>query len=142
MKGSLPEEADERNRYPMADGLLDYFPNALACVAELSRIANDQHNPGEPMHWARHKSRDHANKIVRHLIDRGKRDSDGVLHSVKVAWRALAMAQEEIEGLEGAPIPRNAWTAKQDPAAPEAGSPDAEVDALLPPHPPTVRESD
>jgi len=92
----------------MVDGLLDYFPNALAEVARLSKAANEQHNPGEPMHWARNKSTDHANKIVKHLIDRGLLDSDGIRHSAKVAWRALAMLQEELERDEGAPLPRNA----------------------------------
>lgn len=108
MAGSLPEDAATRNEYPMADGLLDYFPNALAEVARLSKVANAQHNPGEPMHWARNKSTDHANKIVKHLIDRGLLDSDGIRHSAKVAWRALAMLQEEMEQAEGAPLPRNA----------------------------------
>ena len=81
----------------MARGLLDYFPLALAAVAELSRVANEQHNPGEPMHWSREKSADHADCIIRHLIDRGRIDSDGCRHSVKVAWRALALAQLELE---------------------------------------------
>ena len=108
MAGSLPEDAATRNEYPMADGLLDYFPNALAEVARLSKVANEQHNPGEPMHWARNKSTDHANKIVKHLIDRGLIDSDGIRHSAKVAWRALAMLQEEIEREHNAPLPRNA----------------------------------
>lgn len=90
----------------MADGLLDYFPNALAAVAEVSRIGNDQHNPGQPMHWARGKSTDHANKILRHLVDRGKKDGKGVRHSAYVAWRALAQLQEEIEQQEGVPMSR------------------------------------
>lgn len=105
---SLPDEAGARNRMPMADGLLYYFPNALAAVAEVSRIGNAQHNPGEPMHWSRGKSTDHANKILRHLVDAGKRDGKGVRHSAYMAWRALALLQEEIERDEGAPLPRNA----------------------------------
>lgn len=84
----------------MARGVLDYFPDALAAVAELSRIGNDQHNPGQPMHWARDKSTDHADCIMRHLADRGKLDTDGVRHSTKVAWRALAMLQIELESAE------------------------------------------
>lgn len=107
---SLPTDAAKRNEYPMADGLLDYFPNALAEVSRLSKVGNDQHNPGQPMHWARDKSTDHANKVVKHLIDRGKFDTDGVRHSVKAAWRALALAQEELEQAEGYPPPRNALT--------------------------------
>jgi hypothetical protein len=84
----------------MCTGLLDYFPDALAEVAQCSKIANDQHNPGEPLHWAREKSSDHPDCLMRHLVERGTRDTDGVRHSVKVAWRALAMAQLEIEADE------------------------------------------
>ena len=94
---SLPTDAKQRKAVPMARGLLDYFPDACAAVAELSRIGNDQHNPGQPMHWAREKSTDHADCIVRHLVDRGKTDTDGVRHATKVAWRSLAMLQIEIE---------------------------------------------
>lgn len=96
-RNSLPDDAAERNSYPMADGLLDYFPNALAEVSKVSRIGNEQHNPGQPMHWARGKSTDHRNKILRHLIDAGGKDDKGVRHSAYVAWRALANLQEELE---------------------------------------------
>jgi hypothetical protein len=81
----------------MARGLLDYFPDALAAVAALSMAANEKHNPGEEMHWARGKSTDHADCIVRHLVDRGQLDDDGFLHDAKVAWRALAMLQTALE---------------------------------------------
>jgi hypothetical protein len=93
----LPTDAKERKAIPMARGLLDYFPDALAAVAELSMIANEQHNPGEPMHWAKEKSTDHADCIIRHMVDRGKIDNDGQRHSTKLAWRALALLQTEIE---------------------------------------------
>ena len=93
----LPTDAKARKNAPIARGLLDYFPLACAAVAELSRIGNEQHNPGEPMHWAREKSNDHADCIARHLIDRGKLDGDGVMHDVKCAWRALAMAELALE---------------------------------------------
>lgn len=93
----------------MADGLLYYFPSALAEVARVSKIGNDQHNPGEPMHWARDKSTDHANKIMRHLLDAGELDKDGTRHTAKLAWRALALLQEELEAA-GAPMARNART--------------------------------
>jgi len=121
----------------MADGLLDYFPNALAAVAEVSRIGNEQHNPGQPLHWARGKSTDHANKIIRHLIDRGKRDGKGVRHSAYVAWRALAQLQEEIERDESVPLPRNAIiegaSTTAEPQRADPGSADAFAESLLPP---------
>jgi len=83
-------------------------------VASLSLKAQDQHHPGAELHWDRAKSSDHADCIVRHLLSRGTTDTDGVPHSVKVAWRALAMAQEELEG-QGAPFPRGARNADAPP---------------------------
>lgn len=89
--------AKERKQYPITSGVLDFFPDAVAEVAHVSWAATDQHHPGEPMHWDRTKSTDEADALVRHLIDRGKRDTDGLRHSAKVAWRALALLQREIE---------------------------------------------
>jgi hypothetical protein len=96
---TLPSDAEERKKTPMATGLLDYFPDALAEVARCSLIANEQHNPGEHLHWAKHKSTDEADALMRHLVDRGKIDKDGVRHSAKVAWRGLALLQRELEAL-------------------------------------------
>ena len=93
----VPADPQARKAIPLCTGLLDYFPDALLAVAELSRIGNDQHNPGEPLHWAREKSSDEADALMRHLIDRGRVDKDGVKHTAKVAWRALALLQREIE---------------------------------------------
>lgn len=108
MSASLPTDAAERKAAPMAEGVLWYFPNALAEVARVSKAGNDQHNPGQPMHHARGKSMDHADCILRHLADAGELDGDGLRHTAKVAWRALALLQEEIERDEGVPLPRNA----------------------------------
>ena len=104
----LPTTSAERKAVPLARGCLDYFPAALAAVAELSWHGNDKHNPGEELHHARGKSSDHADCIMRHLMDRGTLDpEDGLRHSVKVAWRALALLQEELEAA-GAPVARGA----------------------------------
>lgn len=103
----LPETAAERKAIPMVRGLLDYFPAALAAIAEVSRVGNEQHNPGQPMHHARGKSNDHADCMVRHLMDRGTVDTDGLRHTAKAAWRALALLQEELEAA-GAPLARGA----------------------------------
>lgn len=94
-------DAAKRKTYPIVSGCIDYFPDALLEVANLSKIGNDQHNPGQPLHWAKEKSRDEADALVRHLLDRGTRDTDGVRHSAKVAWRALALLQREIEVEQG-----------------------------------------
>lgn len=113
MTTSLPTEASERKAAPMAEGLLYYFPNALAEVARVSKAGNDQHNAGQPLHWARDKSGDHADCIIRHLVDAGTIDTDGQRHSAKVAWRALALLQEELERELGLPLPRNAWVSEE-----------------------------
>jgi hypothetical protein len=94
---TLPTDAKGRKTFPIATGLLDYFPDALAAVSNLSYIANEQHNPGEPVHWARGKSMDEDDTLMRHFMQRGTLDTDGVRHSVKIAWRALAFLQKEIE---------------------------------------------
>lgn len=108
MHNVLPTDTASRKGIPLVTGVLDYFPAALAEVAKLSKAGNDKHNPGEDLHWAREKSADEADCIVRHLVDRGTVDAeDGIRHSAKVAWRALALLQKELEA-EGAPMPRGA----------------------------------
>jgi hypothetical protein len=95
---SLPTGAAERKQYPMATGLLFYFPDALAAVSNVSWRGNNQHNPGQPLHWDRSKSADEADTAVRHLAQSGTLDTDGVRHTAKAAWRILALLQKEIEG--------------------------------------------
>lgn len=103
---TLPSDPKARKNLPVATGPLDYFPDALLAVAEVCKAGNDQHNPGQPLHWARGKSMDHADALVRHLMDRGALDTDGLRHSAKTAWRALALLQEELEKGEGRPMSR------------------------------------
>lgn len=93
----LPTDPAERKLVSITTAVLDYFPNAIAEVAKVSVAGNDQHNPGQPLHWARGKSTDQADCIARHLIGRGTFDTDGQRHSAKLAWRALALLQEELE---------------------------------------------
>ena len=92
------EDAQARKERPIASGVLDYFPDALMEVAYCSYLGNEQHNKGKPLHWDRSKSGDEADALIRHFIKRGTLDTDGVSHSAKTAWRALALLQKEIEG--------------------------------------------
>lgn len=94
---ALPTNATERKNVPIYSGVLKYFPDALAAVAACSKAGNDQHNPGKPLHWDRSKSGDELDALTRHLVDAGTVDTDGIRHSAKVAWRALANLQKEIE---------------------------------------------
>jgi len=97
---TLPESATDRKQYPVASGVLDYFPDAIVALSELSYVGNEQHNPGQPLHWDRSKSGDEADTAMRHFMQRGTWDGSGtrrIRHTVKFAWRALALLQKEIE---------------------------------------------
>lgn len=97
----LPTDAKERKAIPLWSGLVKYFPDALVAIAALSQAGNDQHNPGQPLHWSREKSSDHQDTLLRHLFDSGTVDTDGHRHSTKMAWRALAILQLEMESAAG-----------------------------------------
>ncbi len=113
---TLPTDSAERKEYPLLDGCLRYFPAALAGVSRTSKLGNDKHNPGQPLHHARGKSMDHGNCILRHLIDvqdllvqneRSILTPTGVAalldEASSLAWRALALSQELHERF-GAPL--------------------------------------
>lgn len=95
---SLPVKAEQRKGIPLFRGVLKYFPDALCAVAECSKKGSDQHHKGAPLHWDKLKSFDEGDALLRHLIDSGTIDTDGIRHSAKVAWRALALLQREIDG--------------------------------------------
>lgn len=106
----IDTDSATRKTFPMARGLLDYFPDALAEVSRISYLGNQKHNPGEEIHHARGKSTDHADCILRHLVGRGGFDGD-TRESAALAWRALALLQEELEAEMGLPLPRGARAA-------------------------------
>ena len=87
----------DRKKYPLFSGLFKYFPDAIMEVARCSWAGNQQHHPDKPLHWDRGKSNDHLDAMMRHAIQSGQIDTDGVRHSAKVAWRALANLQMELE---------------------------------------------
>lgn len=94
---TLPNEPQARKEHPVASGVLDYFPDAIVAISNISFKGNQQHNPGQPLFWNRGKSQDEADTMMRHFLQRGTLDVDGVRHSAKMAWRALALLQKEIE---------------------------------------------
>ena len=97
---TLPTEPKARKQFPVASGVMNYFPDALVAVAHVSFVGNEQHNPGQPLHWAREKSTDQDDTLIRHFLERGGIDTDGQRHTAKLAWRALAMLQLEIEAAQ------------------------------------------
>lgn len=112
---TLPTDSNERKGIPLLSGCLKYFPAALAGVANISKLGNDKHNPGQPLHHSRGKSADHGDCILRHLTDvedliaASKRGNQNVtpemilLEANQLAWRALAYTQLLHEEL-GAPL--------------------------------------
>lgn len=100
--GVKHDESKTRKSKPLFTGCLMYFPDALLAVAEHSKKANDKHNPGQPLHWSKEKSKDHADCIARHLLDIGQTWDEvdpefGSYHATALAWRALALLQTVLE---------------------------------------------
>jgi len=87
----MPTDSAERKTYPLYTGLVDYFPRALAELAHHSWANNEKHNPGEPLHWSREKSNDHEDCLMRHAFEKDW---------LAAAWRALALAELELEADE------------------------------------------
>lgn len=121
MKLTLPTDSGERKKIPLLSGVLKYAPAALAGVARISYEGNEKHNPGEPLHHARGKSRDHGDCIIRHTMDledlraQIERSQLNYLPESPLvqklleeafcrAWRALIEAQELAERYAGAPL--------------------------------------
>ena len=89
MNKALPTDAKARKTYPMYSGCILYFPHALAAVAHLSYLGNQQHHPDKPLHWDMDKSADELDALIRHIIDE---EWD------QVAWRALVNSERKKTG--------------------------------------------
>jgi len=103
-KSIFSQDSAKRKTYPVYSGVLGYFPAAIAEVSRVSYVGNNQHNPGEPLHWDRGKSTDQGDTALRHIMDHENdpKDTDGCYHLAKAAWRILARLQLQLEA-EGAP---------------------------------------
>lgn len=85
----LPTDADKRKEYPIYQGFIKYFPNAIAAVSNLSYNGSQQHQPDEPTQWDMDKSQDELDALMRHMID-GDWE--------QVAWRAMANLERKLTG--------------------------------------------
>ncbi|MFI5397628.1 MAG: dATP/dGTP diphosphohydrolase domain-containing protein [Candidatus Binatia bacterium] len=102
---SFPDEDKARKRLPMWTYITQYFPKALMAELGVAVAGNEQHNPGEPLHWAREKSTDQMNTAFHHMWDHcaGKtKDTDGQYHLAKAIWRLKAELELTIEAEEQA----------------------------------------
>lgn len=113
----LPKDYEARKNLPVFDVLAHYFPDAWVEVTKVAVAGNVQHNPGEPLHWARGKSMDQLNTAMRHLLDHAAYGEvfdteppeviaaigdDGTMHLAKAAWRVLAELQLTVEKIRDA----------------------------------------
>ena len=97
---SLPTDDKARKAMPILTYLTEYFPDATLAEVAVSVAGNEQHNPGEPLHWAREKSTDQLNTAFRHVWDHKRgtvKDIDGQYHLAKAIWRLKAELQLQIE---------------------------------------------
>lgn len=138
----LPTDYAERKALPVYSFLTEYFPLAIIEMVKVSVAGNNQHNPGEPLHWARGKSMDQLNTAMRHQFDHGMGqtyDVDGCMHLAKAMWRLGAQIQlikerEALEAQHGLPagtaaeLERHGITVTEEPEF--VGSP--QVDPLNP----------
>ncbi len=97
----LPTDDKVRKEdYPLYSFMFGYFPDSWLAVVRVAVEGNKQHNPGQPLHWAREKSKDQMNTAWRHQFDYGrgvKKDTDGQWHLAKAIWRLSAQLQLDIE---------------------------------------------
>ncbi len=97
---SLPTDNAARKALPLWTYMTEYFPDAYVAEVAVAVAGNNQHQPGEPLHWAREKSTDQMNTAFRHMFDHGRgqvKDVDGCYHLAKAIWRLKAELQLTIE---------------------------------------------
>jgi len=110
----LPKDNALRKALPLFTFLTEYFPDAILELVKVSVAGNMQHNPGEPMHWARGKSMDQLNTAQRHMWDYATTGpyndepplppeilaaigGEPPMHLANAAWRLLAQIQLDCE---------------------------------------------
>lgn len=100
-----PAADADRKAIPVWTGCVRYFPSALLEVAKVSKAGNDQHNPGQPLHWAQGKSMNQTDTCMRHQLDADACEGtpEEIPHLAQAAWRLLARLQLACQR-EGAPL--------------------------------------
>ena len=100
------DDKERKGRWPVWDYLFKYFPLAFLEEVRVAVIGNEQHNPGQPLHWAREKSTDQLNTALRHQFDYAKLKAEGVIVPrdakgnavlAQAIWRLKAQLQRDLE---------------------------------------------
>jgi hypothetical protein len=97
-KELFPRSSEERKQYPIAEGVMEYFPLTIIALSKVSYLGSQKHNPGQPTHLDRSKSTDDASAMFRHYFERGTKDpEDDQPNCVKMAWRSMLICEKELE---------------------------------------------
>lgn len=112
------DDKTRKGKWPVWDYMFKYFPLAFLEEVRVAVLGNEQHNPGQPLHWAREKSTDQLNTAFRHQFDYAEakargvvvpRDKDGKAQLAQAIWRLKAQLQldleEEARQQSGVPMP-------------------------------------
>lgn len=105
MTKRLADMSDVERKAVKLAAILEAFPDAFVEIALVAAEGQRQHGTTG---WDKTKSTDHKNCLLRHLVQAGTLDKDGRRHSGKVAWRAFAALQIEIEADRAAAARRKA----------------------------------
>ena len=68
-----------------------------AILARVSYIGSKQHHPKKQIHWDREKSTDDLDALMRHLMENGMYDIDGVRHTAKIALESFSTLTKMLE---------------------------------------------
>lgn len=102
----FPTDYKERKEWECWTYLMEYMPDAFLEEVRVAIAGNQQHNPGQHLHWARGKSTDQMNTAFRHMWEhtmaarwgRGSMvDVDKCYHLAKAIWRLRAELQLTLE---------------------------------------------
>lgn len=91
---NLPNDSDERKKFPLGQVLFGQFGAAMVDLARHSWEGNNKHNPGQALQDARNKSNDDLDCALRHLMEGDYRGAH---------WRIARLHQKQLEA-DGAPI--------------------------------------
>lgn len=83
---------DDSGKAPVVRGVIQYFPNALNAVAEVSAFGAKKYDWGNWRFVAEGLER-YTDALGRHIASEGREDCDqesGLLHAAHAAWNALA----------------------------------------------------
>lgn len=89
---------DDSKKIPVVRGFLEYFPNAIAAVAEVSKFGATKYDWGNWRHVDNGVER-YTEALGRHFIAENEIDPEsGLAHAAHTAWNAMARLELMLKG--------------------------------------------